>query len=504
MSITRRVFSSSAFQIGINLAQRLIGILSTLILARLLTPADFGIIAILALSIHLIDILSDAGSQQYIIQKQDADDTDLNTAWSIDVVGKLLLTAIIWLLAPLIATTLNNPLLSDAIRVVSLSIPIRAFRNPALILLAKELEYQQLFKLGICQKMLSFGAVMLVVAIHPSYWAIVAGDIVAALTLLIGSYRIHPYRPRWSLTRLREQWSFSQWSLLRGITGFGRSQADILIVSKLFPPAALGGYHLQRELALIPAFSLIIPATEPLLSAISKAKHDSELLCYRMRLSMVTLLAILIPLSVFIFRESELIVAVLLGDQWVANHRLLGYFSLMFFAFSFHALVSDCFTAINKLRALFYFDLLSTVVIVSLLLLFSFLTLEQFALLRGLAGLAITLSLLVFLQTLCRFNIFRLASNLGLILLATLAALIASQALSYTLADNLWPIIPLTLYTLVYFLVFAVTFYISTQLVARRHRPVTGQLLAVEESLQLNHDVFELLTKLYKRLRNRV
>lgn len=503
MSITRRVFSSSAFQIGINLAQRLIGILSTLILARLLTPADFGIIAILALTIHLIDILSDAGSQQYIIQKQDADDTDLNTAWSIDLIGKLLLTALIWLLAPLIATTLNNPLLSDAIRVVSLSIPIRAFRNPALILLAKELQYQPLFKLGIYQKLLSFGAVMLVVAIHPSYWAIVVGDIVAALTMLIGSYRIHAYRPSWSLARLREQWRFSQWSLLRGITGFGRSQADMLIVSKLFPPAALGGYHLQRELALIPAFSLIIPATEPLLAAISKAKHDSELLGYRMRLSMVTLLAILIPLSVFIFRESELIVAVLLGDQWVANHQLLGYFSLMFFAFSFHALVSDCFTAINKLRPLFYFDLLSTVAIVSLLLLFSFLTIEQFALLRGLAGLAITLSLLVFLQTLCRFNLLRLASNLGLILLATLVALIASHGLSQTLPDKLWPIIPLTLYTLVYFLVFAVTFYMATQLVARRQRSATAPRCAVEESLQLNRDVLEVLARLYNRLRSR-
>lgn len=504
MSITSRVFSSSAFQIGINLAQRLIGILSTLILARLLTPADFGIIAILALSIHLIDILSDAGSQQYIIQKQDADDTDLNTAWSIDLVGKLVLTVVIWVLAPLIATTLNNPLLSDAIRVVSLSIPIRAFRNPALILLAKELQYQQLFKLGIVQKLLSFGAVMLVVVIHPSYWAIVAGDIVAALTMLIGSYRIHPYRPAWSLARLRDQWSFSQWSLLRGITGFGRSQADILIVSKLFPPAALGGYHLQRELALIPAFSLIIPATEPLLSAIAKAKHDSELLCYRMRLSMVTLLAILVPLSAFIFRESELIVSVLLGEQWIANHQLLGYFSLMFFAFSFHALVSDCFTAINKLRALFYFDLLSTVVIVSLLLLFSFLNMEQFALLRGVAGLAITLSLLVFLQMLCRFNLLRLASNLGLILAATLAALIASQGLSYTLPDNLWPIIPLTLYTLVYFLVFAVTFYLSTQLAARCQRPTTAARLAVEESVQLNHDVLDVMTRLYKRLKEKV
>jgi len=466
MSITQRVFTSSAFQVAINLAQRLIGIVSTLILARMLTPDDFGIIAILALTIHLIDILSDAGSQQYIIQKQNADDIDLNTAWSIDIIGKFTLTALICLIAPLIAETLDNPLLTDAIRIVSLSIPLRALRNPALILLAKEFDYQKLFKLNIVQKLSSFTAVMLVVAINPSYWAIVTGDIVAALIMLIGSYRIHAYRPKWALAKFREQWSFSQWALLRGLTGFGRSQADILIVSKLFPPAALGGYHLQRELALIPAFSLIIPAIEPLLSAIAKAKNDHQLLCYRLRLSMISLLALLIPLSVFIFLQSKLIVSVLLGEQWIQHHTLLGYFSLMFFAFCFHALISDCFTAINKMRVLFYFDLASTVVIISILLAFSNLEMQYFALARGLAGLLITMSLLFLLSTLTHFNLKKLILNTSPCVLATALSLISCQISITLLPTGTWDLLSLTFFTLVFFCTYLLTLLVITKVLA--------------------------------------
>lgn len=498
MSITKGVFSSSAFQVAINLVQRLIGIVSTLILARLLTPDDFGIIAILALTIHLTDILSDAGSKQYIIQKQNTEDSDLNTAWTIDIIGKFTLTGIIWLIAPTIATSLNNPLLTDAIRVVSLCIPIRAMHNPALILLAKEFDYKRLFKLGVWQKLLSFSVVMIVVAIQPSYWAIVAGDIVSAMVLLVGSYQIHSYRPGLSLAHLKEQWAFSQWSLLRGITGYARSQADILIVSKLFPPAALGGYHLQRELALTPAFSLVIPAIEPLLSAIAKAKYDAQLLAYRLRLSMVTLLALLVPLSIFIFFSSELIVAVLLGDQWLQYHELLAYFSLMFFAFCFHALISDCFTAINRMRLLFYFDLLSTFAIVAILLAFIDLDIHLFALVRGVAGLFITISLLLLLNTVTQLNILRLLVNLLPACLAAVLSTFITQAATQLLPVHTWALITLVFKTLVFFAAYLVLLLVLIKIL---RATFTTRESYLEEIAQLSGNIDHLMTTIRQKLR---
>lgn len=472
------------------MSQRLIGIISTMILARLLTPNDFGVIAIIALTVHLADILSDAGSQQYIIQKQDTDDNDINTAWTLDIISKFFLTVIIILLAPFIAETLDNPLLTHAIQIVSLSIPLRALRSPGLIIFAKEFEYGKLFKLSLYQKLISFSAVMLVVFIKPSYWAIVIGDIVSALTLLIGSYKISHYRPSLTLVKFKDQWGFSKWSLLRGITGFLRSQADMLIVSKAFPAGTLGSYHLQRELALIPAISLIIPAMEPLLSAVSKAKHDHNLLIYRMRLSILTLLSFLLPLSCFIYVYSEDITYVLLGEQWVAYHQLLSFFSLMFFAFCLHALVSDFFTALNQMRTLFIFDLLSTLFILGILLLAIDASILNFSLIRGVAGLAITVSLIIMLNKIVSLKLMYLLCSLIPIVFASMGAISASIWFNSLMLIDLHPLLSLILISALFFSLYILMFYFFTKIYCWLMR----------DNMQLNIESSELLRILDEQL----
>jgi lipopolysaccharide exporter len=80
MSTSSRVFKSSAFLLAIQLFQRSLGLISTLILARLLLPEYFGIVAMVAILLHFFETLADAGNKHSIIQKTDVTDQDLNTA----------------------------------------------------------------------------------------------------------------------------------------------------------------------------------------------------------------------------------------------------------------------------------------------------------------------------------------------------------------------------------------------------------------------------------------
>lgn len=422
MSIARKVFESSYFQVLTNLIQRFLGIISTLILARILTPNDFGMIAILALCTNLIATLSDVGTKQYIIQKTDVSDADLNTAWSLNFLGKLAITSILWIAAPFIAELLEKPDLILPMRIISLSIPLRALSNPGFFILAKQLDYSKIFKLTLWQKFTSFTCVMALAVVAPSYWVIVAGDIVAALVFLLGSYALNTYRPQFNLIKFKEQWSFSQWSLLRGITGFCRSQTDMMIVTKAFSASALGGYHLLRDLALTPVITLLIPAADPLLAAIACSKGDNQLLKYRIRISIITLTSILLPLAVFIYGFSKPIVGTILGDQWLPQHQLLSVFSMMFFAYALHELLSNCFTALSKVKLLFYFDLVSTLVIVMGLIAIIGTDLFNFALVRGGIGLLITGILLFTLNTVTQFGLRLVVLN---ILPSSAASLVA-------------------------------------------------------------------------------
>ncbi|MHA7881237.1 MAG: oligosaccharide flippase family protein [Saccharospirillum sp.] len=102
-SITQRVLNSAGLLLAIQFVQRILGIISTLILARLLTPEHFGIVALVAIGLQFFEILADAGNQHYIIQKTDVTEADLNTAWTMDILIKSSMALLIWLAAPWLA-----------------------------------------------------------------------------------------------------------------------------------------------------------------------------------------------------------------------------------------------------------------------------------------------------------------------------------------------------------------------------------------------------------------
>lgn len=408
MSASLKVLKSAGLLFGIQLVQRGLGIVSTLVLARLLAPEHFGIVALVTIALQFFELLVETGNQQYIVQKDTLDDDDLNTAWSMDILIKSGIAVLVIACSPALAAWFEEPALTTALAVASLALPIRALKTPGMMRLAREINYRPLFRLTLWQKGLSFLTVITIALVEPSHWAIIIGNLVSASVLAAGSYRVDHHRPRWTLARFRQQWGFSQWLLMRGLVGFTRSQIDNLLVSRLFGTAQLGGYNLVREVSLLPALSAIIPMSEPLLAAIAESRSDPATLAYRVRLSLALLVSLLTPISAFIFLYPELIVNVLLGEQWQNFASLLRPFSLFFFTFCLFALISDAFIAQGRVKTLFWFDVVSTLIIVAALYYWGSASLDTMAWLRGWLAIATTLALLALLERQVRFDVPRL------------------------------------------------------------------------------------------------
>lgn len=408
MSASIKVVKSAGLLLTLQLVQRGLGIVSTLILARLLTPEHFGIVALVTIALQFFELLVETGNQQYIVQKETVDDADLNTAWSMDVLIKSGIAILVIACAPALAAWFEEPDLTAALAVASLALPIRALKTPGMMRLAREINYRPLFHLTLWQKGLSFITVVTIALIEPSYWAIIVGNLVAATILAVGSYRVDQHRPRWTLSRFQQQWGFSQWLLLRGIVGFTRSQIDNLMVSKFFGTTQLGGYNLIREVSLLPALSAIIPMTEPLLAAIAEGKHSASVLAYRVRLSLALMISALTPITVFIYLYPELIVQVLLGNQWSEYAPLLRPFSLFFLTFCLFSLISDSIIAQGRVKMLFWFDVASTLSIIAILYQWGTASLDNMAWLRGWLAVATTAALLILLNRQTRFGLLRL------------------------------------------------------------------------------------------------
>ncbi|WP_339800940.1 oligosaccharide flippase family protein [uncultured Marinobacter sp.] len=408
MSTSLKVLKSASLLLSLQLVQRGLGIISTLILARLLTPEHFGIVALVTIALQFFELLVETGNQQYIIQKDTLTDDDLSTAWSMDVLIKSSIALVIIATSPLIAAWFDTPELALALAVASLSLPIRALKTPGMMKLAREINYRPVFRLTLWQKGLSFATVITIAMIQPSHWAIIAGTLVSAVILAVGSYKVHDFRPRWTLIHLRQQWQFSQWLLLRGLVGFTRSQIDNLMVSKLFGTTQLGGYNLVREVSLLPALSAIIPMSEPLLAAIAQSKHNPENLAYRVRLSLALMITLLIPITTFIMLYPELIIRVLLGPQWTEYAHLLRLFGLFFFTFCLFALISDTIIALGRVQALFWFDVISTATIIVILWYSATGSLDVMAWARGWLAVATTIALLAIVARWSHFGTLRL------------------------------------------------------------------------------------------------
>ncbi len=471
--------------------QRGLGLISTLVLARLLTPNDFGIVAIISITLALFEILSNTGSILYITQKQDVSDSDLNTAWSIDI----LLKSMLWLLligaTPYIADFYDNATLINPFYVVSFVLILRACINPGIILYHRALEYKKLFWLTLIEKIVSFIVVMTIAFATPSFWAIIWGDLAAAITMLVGSYLFHPFRPRLSLSKFREQWKFSQWILFKGLLGFFRAQIDTILVSKFFSAEDLGRYHLVRGVAIMPSTDIILPAVQPLLAAFAKSKNDLAKLAYKVRLALLVIVITISPICFFMWNHPGPIVDTLLGSQWQNTYTLMAYFSILLFAFAMGQPLSDCFIALGRVKPLFFYDLISVVCITGLLFIFPGDSLEEFALRRGILGIVFTSLLFIYTAKIVNLSyLYTVSLLLPLLACAHLAEIVLDFLPLPFIENSLIALVTLTFsYFMAYGLFLLLSYFVFYQ------RTEEGQHIKNLIVSNLNNRLFKLNSK---------
>lgn len=427
MSLSQKVIKSSSLLIGIKLFQRSIGLISILILARLITPEDFAIVALTAITVHFFDMLSSAGSEQYIIQKDDVVAADLNTAWTIDIIFKSVLWFVLILFSSIISVFFEQPELELALYVSSFILIINALKNPGFFVKKQNFEYGEIFWLSVFQRLVTFILVITIAYIERSFWALIIGDIISSIIYTGGSYLLDKYRPKLSLQHWRKQWAFSGWLFLKGIIGYTRSQIDTLIVSKFFPQALLGQYYMARDVAMIPSHNIISPAIEPLLAAFRNSRRSIEDLEIKVRISLFSVSLISVPIFVFLWSFPEEIIDVLLGDQWSEAGQLLQALSLLPLYFSFILVLEQCLLSLQKVRILFWYDVFSLLFITTFILAFTTDNIVILAYARGALGLVTMSVLALYLGKLIKLNLLSTMLHLlPLFVISAFAAFVAS------------------------------------------------------------------------------
>ncbi|MEE4384482.1 MAG: oligosaccharide flippase family protein [Pseudomonadales bacterium] len=392
--------------------QRSLGLISIVFLARLLEPADFGVIAVISVVIAFVEILGDTGSRQYIAQLGTIDRGHVDTAWTLDLVLKLALWSLLLVAAPLVSQYFESKDLVDALRSISVVVPIKALFNPGLHLARRNLDYSPILKLHTIQRLVSFACSITLALLLQSYWALIIAHVVANLVGLFGSYVVNDFRPRLSLKRVGEQWSFSKWMLSKGFLGFARAQIDTVLVGRLFGLELLGKYEVIRDVSTLPAVDVITPAVDPMVASLSRLRSDRVGMRNQFCLALVMICAFVTPILVYISVRSPQIVGVILGQKFSGHGHLMSAMPALLLSFAFNGLLASTLLALQRVRALFVYDALSLAFVLGTLLLLNPQDLFAFASARGASGLFAALILLLIL---CR--------NLGIGLMAVVRIL---------------------------------------------------------------------------------
>lgn len=419
MSTVKKLFQSSGLLVGIRFFQRSLGLISTLILARLLTPADFGIVAVSALIIHFSDVLSNTGIQQYLVQADEASDETVNTAWTLNLLLKSAVCVLLYLLLPGISWFYEDPNIIYAVGILIPVIFIRSLVNPELYVQRRELNYGVIFRIGVISKLISFVVVVAVALLTKSFWAIIAGDIVASLTSVALSYLYCARRPRLSMRNIGRQWTFSKWMLARGSIGYLRAQADTLLISQFYSLAQLGKFNIAREFTIMPANEIIQPSVEPLLATFSSVRTDHQKLVQQVSLALLVVSIFTAPFVAFIYQFYEPIVFYLLGDRWLDAAPLMQAMTPLLFAFALGGILNNICFALAKVKIVFWYDALSLGLIFGILLAAQNLVLINFIWLRSFIGLV---AVIFFLYVCCRLIGARFTNQIFLLMTPLLMA----------------------------------------------------------------------------------
>lgn len=323
------VVRSAALTIALRWTDRLLGIVSTLILARLLVPADFGIIAMASLVVILVDTLLDLGVNAALVQNRDTDRHDYDTAWTLRLAQSALAAAVVATAAPLAASYFNDSRVEAVLWVMAMSVLVAGFENIGIVSFQKNMEFGREFRFFFLRRLAGFLVTVSLALLLRNYWAMVFGTLTGRLVGVGLSYWVHDFRPRFSLSRLRALWSFSQWMLVRNLGTYGAQQIDKIILGHRASATTLGAYNLADDIAAMPVTELLAPIGRVLFPAFVNAAADPQELRRRFTLAFGIQMLLALPAGVGLALVAETAVPLLLGPQWLPAVSLLQILALI-------------------------------------------------------------------------------------------------------------------------------------------------------------------------------
>ncbi|MDI6785773.1 MAG: lipopolysaccharide biosynthesis protein [bacterium] len=300
-------------------SSRIIRFLTSIILARLLVPKDFGIIAIGLLVIQILEMFRDLGIGQAIIYKKDEIEKTADTAFIITPVIGISLFFLGYIIAPYIAIFFKNDSLTSVVRLLAFTLVISSVEVVPSFLLEKELKFKKKIVAEIVPTIGHAATAIILAYAGYGLWSIAYGHVVFRIMSLILIWYISSWKPKFQFdkTIAKELLNYGKYIVGSWLLIFIYTQIDHVIIGKMLGAAALGCYTIAYTIANLPATDITQLVSRVMFPAYSKIYENKELHKVTYLKVFKYISTIVFPISLGILVLANDFVVIVLGEKWL-------------------------------------------------------------------------------------------------------------------------------------------------------------------------------------------
>lgn len=367
MSIKKNI-STGVFYTAISkYSGIIISIVIGAILSRLLSPTEFGTVAVVMVFITFFNLLSDFGLGPAIVQNKELDTNDIRSLFSFSILLGFIFALLFFLSAPLIAHFYENTNLKNIARLLSLSVLFYSWSIVPNALNLKKLRFKRIGFVSISIQTISgIGAIIL--AYHGfSYYSLIYKSIFDGLASFLIYYFMEPVLPilKFKIASVKKVISFSVYQFLFNFINYFSRNADNLLIGKFFGAAPLGYYNKSYQLMSLPVQNITHVITPVLLPVLSEFQNDKTRI-FNAYCRVVQLLAIIgFPLSIVLFFVAPELIQILYGSQWEQSIPVFKILSLTVGLQMVLSSSGSIYQSVNRTDLLFLAGLLNAIFMVA-------------------------------------------------------------------------------------------------------------------------------------------
>ncbi len=356
--IGNRLSKSAMLLLSSSVLLRILQLATATVLARLLSPDDYGIVAMAMVVTGLIDKFTNVQVGGAIAKVAQMTHAHLDTAFTLNLLRAVLSALVLVLAAAPAASFMHEPRLRDVLYVLAVPTLVSGLHNPHFLLFSRNLNFSQDVKRAVVSAVLASAVGVVGALIFKSYWALVASAVVNAFCWTLFTYWKIPIRVRLGVEKTRELLSYGTWVVLIGVLDELNYRTDYLLIGRYIGSSALGAYNVAQVLTTTATGDVVDSIGKALFPAFAIMAADRERLRNGYKRIQSIMLALALPIGFGMSAVAADVVLVLFGHKWLLAIPVVSLLAPIVALQSVTASVESLLLSLNQGALLFWRTLL--------------------------------------------------------------------------------------------------------------------------------------------------